>query len=152
MLDATSTRESLCHELVVEESTSCCHPLYLIRADNSSTSCSILMLYLSRVHYSHCLESSMWVESHSRTISVFLRRYTPWSIVIKHDKRTRNIIFHTLSISWKIVRNTKTITYHMTTLWMFYLYNFFDVHILEINNICWYPPDSNIHLLEESIQ
>lgn len=47
MLDTTSTGESLCHELIVEEATSCRHPLHLIRTDNSTTSSSILVFHLS---------------------------------------------------------------------------------------------------------
>jgi hypothetical protein len=119
MLDPTSTRELLGHELVVHESTPCCHPLDLICADHSATTSGILMFNFSRVDYRHRLESSMWMKPHSRTISINLRRYTPWSIVVKHDKRTRETLFHSLPITWEIVPNTETITHHVYVSGMF---------------------------------
>ncbi len=82
MLDATSARELLGHELIVHEPTPSSHPLDLIGTDHSPTTSGILMFDLSRVDYRHCLESSMWMETNSRTISINLRRYTPWSIVV----------------------------------------------------------------------
>jgi hypothetical protein len=71
------------------------------------------MFDLSRVDDRHCLESSMWMKPNSRTITILLLWYTPWSIVIEHDKRTGDIIFHSFPVSWQVIRNTKPITYHM---------------------------------------
>ncbi len=43
MLDTSCTREFFCHEFVVEEPTSCCHPLDFTGTYSPSISCSISM-------------------------------------------------------------------------------------------------------------
>ena len=127
MLRSASARESLCHKLIMEKSASCCHPLHFIWPNYPTTSSSILMLYLSGIHDCYRFESSMRMKSYSWTVSIFLRRNMPWSVVVKHEKRT-GFIRHFSTIPRNILRNPKSITNHMIFLRMFQASNSF-LHI-----------------------
>jgi len=124
MLDPTHTRKFCGHLFFMEKSASCCHPLHFIWPNDATMSGSISMFHFTTIDDGYCFKASMWMKTNSWSMPSCLRRDFPWSIVVEHEKWTRFIV-HLMSISWDILRNAKSISYHMWLSRMFKTSDFF---------------------------
>ena len=107
---STHTRKLVRKKFIMQKSRSSRHPLHFIISDNTTSSRSILMLDCSLIYECHRLESSMWMKSDTRSMSIFLWFYFHRRIIVEHKKWAR-VIWHCSAISWHILRDMKSISH-----------------------------------------